>query len=60
MRHMWAKQAVCFDPQLTRKAYLQSNAFPNLVVVEWEEHFHALQKAIGGEVTSKVVREMAG
>ena len=56
-RRMWAKQAVRFDPWLTRKDYLQTNAFPNLVVVEREEYPHALQrKATGGGATSKVVR----
>ena len=39
---MWAKQAVWFDPWLTRKDYLQTNAFPNLVMVEQEEHPYAL------------------
>ena len=54
---IWAKQAVCFDPRLTREDYLQTNAFPNLVVVEREECPHALQrKATGGGATSKVVR----
>ena len=58
---MWAKQAVCFDRWLIKKNYLQTNAFPNLVMVEWEMYFHALQRiAIGREVTSKVVREIAG
>ena len=61
-RRMWAKQAVCFDPWLTRKDYLQTNAFPNLVMVEQEEYSHALQrKATGGGVTSKLVkRRLAG
>ena len=40
---MWAKQAMCFNPWLTRKDYLQTNAFPNLVVVDWEEYPYALQ-----------------
>ena len=54
---IWAKQAICFDPWLTRKDYLQTNAFPNLVVVEQEECPHALQrKATGGGAMSKVVR----
>ena len=57
---MWAKQAVRFDPRLTREDYLQTNAFSNLVMVEQEEHYYALRKAIRGGVTSKVVREMAG
>ena len=39
---MWAKQAVYFDPRLTREDYLQTNAFPNLVVIEQEEYPHAL------------------
>ena len=42
MRRMWAKQAVCFDPRLTKEDYLQINAFSNLVVVEREEYLHAL------------------
>ena len=54
---IWAEQAVCFDPRLTRKNYLQTSAFPNLVVVEREKYPHALQrKATGGGATSKVVR----
>ena len=40
--------------------YLQTMAFPDLVIVEWEEYPHALQKKATREVTSKVVREMAG
>ena len=56
-RCMWAKQAVCFDLQLTREDYLQTNVFPNLEVVEQEECPHALQKkATRGEAISKVVR----
>ena len=43
--------------KLSRKDYLQINAFPDLVVVEREEYPHALQrKATGGGATSKVVR----
>ena len=54
---MWAKQAVCFDPRLTRKNYLQTNAYPNLVMVKEEKYPHAQQKkATGGGVISKVVR----
>ena len=54
---MWAEQAVRFDPRLTREDYLQTSAFPNLVVVERKECPHALQKkATGGGATSKVVR----
>ena len=59
-RCMWAEQAVCFDSRLTREDYLQTNTFPNLMVVEWEEYLHTLRKATGGGVTSKVVRETAG
>ena len=56
-RRMWVEQAVRFDFWLTRKDYLQINAFLNLVVVEQEEYPHVLQrKVIGGGVTSKVVR----
>ena len=56
-RRMWAEQAVRFDPRLTREDYLQTNAFPNLVVVEQEKYPHALQKkATGGGAMSKVVR----
>ena len=41
-----------------REDYLQTNAFPNLVVVEREEYPHALQrKAIEGGAMSKVVRK---
>ena len=55
-RRMWAK-AVCFDCWLTKKDYLQTNAFPNLIVVEREEYPHALQrKATGRGAMSKVVR----
>ena len=46
---MWAKQVVCFDPRLTKKDYLQTNAFPNLVVVEQGEYSHALQKSLEEE-----------
>ena len=53
---MWAKQAVRFDPRLTRENYLQTNTFPNLMVVEQEEYPHALRKATGGGVTNKVVK----
>ena len=50
-----------FEYKLSRKNYLQTNAFPNLVVVERGEYPHALQKkATGRRVTSKVVRETAG
>ena len=57
MCYMWAKQAICFNFWLMRKDYLQTNAFPNLVVVKREEYPHALQKkTTGGRVTSKVVR----
>ena len=40
--------------------YLQTNAFPNLVVVEREEYPHALQRKATRGATSKVVRETAG
>ena len=43
IRCMWAKKVVRFDPRLTRKDYLQTDAFPNLVVVKQEEYLHALQ-----------------
>ena len=38
---------------------MQTNAFPNLVVVEQEEHFYALRKATGGGAMNKVVKETA-
>ena len=38
MRRMWAKQAICLDPWLTREDYLQTNTFLDLVVVEREEY----------------------
>ena len=57
---MWAEQVVCFDPRLTREDYLQTSAFSNLVVMEWEEHPYALRKAIRREAMSKMVRETAG
>ena len=42
-----------------RKDYLQTKAFPNLVVVEREEYPHALQrKATRGGATDKVVRRL--
>ena len=55
---IWAaKQAVCFDPWLTRKNYLQTNTFPNLVVVEQKDCPYALwRKATGKGATSKLVR----
>ena len=59
-RCMRAKQAICFDPWPTREDYLQTNAFPNLVVVEQEEYSHTLQKKATGEgAMSKVVKETA-
>ena len=42
MRRIWPKQAVCFNCQLTKKEYLQTNAFSDLVVVEREEYPYAL------------------
>ena len=40
-----------------RKDYMQTNTFPNLVVVEREEYLYALQRNVtGGGVTSKVMR----
>ena len=60
MRRMWAKQAVCFDLWLTRKDYLQINAFLDLVVMKQEECPHALQRKATRGVTSKVVSETAG
>ena len=59
-RHMWAKQAICFDPRPTIEDYLQTIAFANLVLVEQEEHPHALRKVTGGGAMSKVVKETAG
>ena len=59
-RCMWAKQVVCFDPRSTREDYLQTNAFPNLVLVEQEEYPHALQKKATRGATSKVIRGTAG
>ena len=56
-RRIWAKQVVCFNLQLMRKDYLQTNAPLNLVVIEQEEYPHALQrKATGRGAMSKVVR----
>ena len=50
-----------FKAKVLRVAnYLQTNAFPNLVVVEWEKCPHALQKIATRRGTSKVVKEMAG
>ena len=46
--------------KLSRKDYLQINAFPDLVVVEQEEYPHALQRKATGGATSEVVRETAG
>ena len=40
--------------------YLQTNIFPDLVMVEQKEYSHALQKKTIREVMSKVVREIAG
>ena len=40
--------------------YLQTNAFPDLVVVGREEYPHALQRKATRGVTSKVVRGTAG
>ena len=40
--------------------YLQTNTFPDLVVVEREEYSHALQKKATRGATSKVVRRTAG
>ena len=40
--------------------YLQTNALPDLVVVEQEEYPHALQRKVTGKATSKVVRKTAG
>ena len=49
-----------FGEKILRVAdYLQTNAFPDLVVMEQEEYPHALQKKATGGATSKVVREMA-
>ena len=54
---MQAKQAVCFDPQLTKNNHLQTNAFSNLVVVKQGDCPHALQKkATRGGATNKVIR----
>ena len=60
MRRIWAKQGVCFEPRPTREDYLQTNAFPNLVVLEREEYPHALQKKATRGATSKVIRGTAG
>ena len=46
--------------KLSRKDYMQINAFLNLVVVEREEYPHALQRKATGKATSEVVKEMAG
>ena len=40
--------------------YLQTNAYPNLVVVEQEECFCTLQRKATRGATSKMVRETAG
>ena len=40
--------------------YLQTNAFPDLVVVEQEEYLHALQKKATRGAMSKVIRGTAG
>ena len=50
-----------FGAEVLRVAdYLQTNVFPDLVIVEREEYLYALQrKAIGGAM-SKVVKETAG
>ena len=45
--------------KLSKKNYLQIKAFPNLVVVEWEEYPHVLQRKDIGGATSEVVRETA-
>ena len=44
MYYIWAKQAVCFNCRLTKKDYLQINAFPDLMVIKQEEYPHALLK----------------
>lgn len=44
--------------QLTKKDYLETNTFPNLVMVEREEYSHTLQKKAIGKAIKKVVREM--
>ena len=44
-----------------RKDYLRTNAFPNLVVVEYVEYLYALQKKdIEGKVIYNVIKETAG
>ena len=45
---------------LCKADYLQTNAFPDLVVVEQKECPRALQRKATREVTSKVVRKTAG
>ena len=40
--------------------HLQTNAFPDLVVVEQEEYPHVLQRKATRGVMNKVVRETAG
>ena len=46
--------------KLSRKNYLQTNAFSNLVVVEQEDYLHALQKKITKRAMSKLVKETTG
>ena len=46
--------------KLSRKDYLQINAFPDLVVVKREEYPHALQRKATRGATSEVVRETTG
>ena len=43
-----------------RKNYLQTNAFPNLVMVQQKEYPHSLQKKVTGGAMSEVVKKTAG
>ena len=61
MHRIWAKQIVWFDPRLMKKDYLQTKAFPKLVVVKWRVYSHVLlKKATGKKTTSKVVKVTVG
>ena len=53
----YASTESLLDRRLSRKDYLQINAFPDLVVVEREGNPHALQRKATGGATSEVVRK---
>ena len=50
------KQSSLFNSQLAKKSYLQISVFLDLVVVEKERVFYALQKKTIKKVTSEVVK----